>query len=97
MSAIRSILALTAIFIMTLPGCKREEPTKVDLTKTETINREKRERADVVRIAVGGMITPKEGFAYYREFLDFIGKELGKPVEYLNGCRRHGRHDRVYK
>ena len=27
------------------------------------------------------MITPKEGFAYYREFLDYIGKRLNRHVE----------------
>lgn len=84
MSAIRLILALAAAFIMTLPGCKREEPAIVDLTKTETVNREKVAPSAVVRIAVGGMITPREGFAYYREFLDYIGKELGQPVEYVD-------------
>jgi len=80
----RFLITAVAIFIMSLPGCSREEPQKVDLTKTETITREKRERADVVRIAVGGMIAPKEAFPYYREFLDYIGTELGRPVEYVD-------------
>ncbi len=80
----RFILILTAVFIMTLPACSREEPEKVDLSKTETVIHNKRGQSNAVRIAVGGMITPKEGFAYYRDFLDFIGAELGRPVEYVD-------------
>jgi len=37
-----------------------------------------------VRIAVGGMITPREGFVYYRGFLDYVGKKLGRPVEFID-------------
>lgn len=84
MAMYRFVITLTAIFIMSLVGCNREEPKKVDLTKTETISHEKRGQSNTVRIAVGGMITPKEAFPYYREFLDYIGKELGRPVEYVD-------------
>jgi len=84
MSMRRFLITLAAIFTVTLPACTREEPKKVDLTKTETISREKSGKSGAVRIAVGGMITPKEGFVYYRDFLDFIGKELGRPVEYVD-------------
>lgn len=77
-------ITLTAISIMILPGCSREEPKKVDLTKTESTLHERGEKPGAVRIAVGGMITPKEGFAYYREFLDYIGTELGRPIEYVD-------------
>jgi len=84
MSMHRFLITLTAIFFMTLPGCSREEPKKIDFTKTETINHEKSKQPGTIRIAVGGMITPKEGYAYYREFLDYIGTELGRPVEYVD-------------
>lgn len=73
---------VAAIFMLILPACSREEPQKVDLSKTETINHDKKVAPGTVRIAVGAMITPKEGFVYYREFLDYIGSELGMPVEY---------------
>jgi phosphate/phosphite/phosphonate ABC transporter binding protein len=80
----RFFITLTAICIMALPGCSRNEPKKVDLSKTETTKHEGSGKSGAVRIAVGGMITPKEGFAYYREFLDYIGTELGRPVEYVD-------------
>lgn len=84
MFAQRILIILTAIFMLTLPACTREEAQKVDLTKTETISHDKRAQPGTIRIAVGGMITPKEGFAFYREFLDYIGRELGQPVQYID-------------
>jgi phosphonate transport system substrate-binding protein len=80
----RFLIALTATLVFIFPACTRDEAKKVDLTKTETIVYEKRGQANAIRIAVGGMITPKEGFAFYREFLEFIGTELGQPVEYTD-------------
>lgn len=80
----RFIIALAVFSSITITGCSREESTKVDFTKTETTNHERGRRPGAVRIAVGGMITPKEGFAYYREFLDYIGTELARPVEYVD-------------
>jgi phosphonate transport system substrate-binding protein len=80
----RYLILFITIFLMTLPACTREEAQKVDLTKTEVISHDKRGPTGAIRIAVGGMITPKEGFAYYREFLDYIGRELGQPVQYVD-------------
>ncbi len=60
---------------------------------SKKISLEKREvtplRADgreerPLRIAVGGMITPREGFVYYREFIDYVGEKLNKPVEFVD-------------
>jgi phosphonate transport system substrate-binding protein len=75
---------MLALFILALTGCSREEPRKIDLSKTEVLTRDVKGKSGAIRIAVGGMITPKEGFAYYRDFLDFIGDELGRPVEYVD-------------
>lgn len=85
MLAQRLLMILTAIFMVTLSACSREEAQKVDLTRTETISHEKIQPG-TIRIAVGGMITPKEGFAYYREFLDYIGSELGQPIQYVDAA-----------
>lgn len=84
MLAQRFLIILTVIFMVILPACSREEAQKVDLTRTETISRDKRVPPGTIRIAVGAMITPKEGFVYYREFLDYIGSELGQPVQYVD-------------
>ena len=81
------MLTVSAILSFSgLVGC-REEP------RAEVISLEQREPAgprsrlpagDVVRIAVGGMITPREGFAYYRRLLDYLGEKLSRPVEFVD-------------
>ncbi|BCG47971.1 ABC transporter, substrate-binding protein [Citrifermentans bremense] len=80
----RFISLLMALAFLVAPGCSKEEPKKIDLGKREVLKNADRAKTGVIRIAVGGMITPKEGLAYYREFLDYIGDELGKPVEYVD-------------
>lgn len=65
-----------------LYGCSREEPpTSIDLAKSEA-PAEKSNSTRKIRIGLGGMVTPEEGLVYYREFLDYLGSQLGLPVEF---------------
>ncbi|MHB8882183.1 MAG: substrate-binding domain-containing protein [Thermodesulfovibrionales bacterium] len=84
--AVCFISALILPLCMVLQGCSdRDKPVKVDFAKKE-------EAAPVpavnsvqpLRIAVGGMITPKEGFGYYRAFLDYLAEKLGRPVKFVD-------------
>lgn len=84
MSVQRMAVLCAVLLIALITGCSKESSKQIDLTKTETIQHAVKDKASVVRIAVGGMITPKEGLYYYRDFLDFIGNEIGKPVEYVD-------------
>jgi phosphonate transport system substrate-binding protein len=69
-----------------LANCtERGASKKISLEKREEAQQKtERPRAAPLRIAVGGMITPKEGFVYYKEFLDYLGKKLGRPVEFVD-------------
>lgn len=84
----RNLVSL--VFILTLAaglgGCNRsDEPRKVSLEKKDADPGKAAEvHADHIRIAVGGMITPKEGFGYYKQFLDYIGEKLGRGVDFVN-------------
>jgi len=84
----RNLVHLMLIFALSvgLASCTRsDEPRKVSLEKKE-VNTVKavEEHADHIRIAVGGMITPKEGFGYYKQFLDYIGEKLGRGVDFVD-------------
>ncbi len=37
-----------------------------------------------VRIAIGGMITPRAGFVYYKQLLNYVGEKLGRTVEFVD-------------
>lgn len=67
-------------------GCNKDNDVKrIDLSKKlQTVQAQPAPGANPLRIAVGGMITPKEGFAYYKRFLDYIGKKLGRKVEFVD-------------
>lgn len=75
---------LLIVFFLAVQGCERKNPVAVDLEKRGAVPVVETNGANAIRIAVGGMITPKEGFAYYRDFLDYIGKKLGRPVRYVD-------------
>ncbi len=69
-----------------LIGCEaKEEVRKIDIKKKEVVQeKEVLFEGQSVKIAVGSMITPKEGFVYYRKLLDYISERLGRPVEFID-------------
>ncbi len=78
-------LCLAAVILSGCTGSANESPKKISLAKREAAQENRQgPQAPPLRIAVGGMITPKEGFVYYREFIDYIGEKLNKPVQYVN-------------
>ncbi|MBI4847851.1 MAG: phosphate/phosphite/phosphonate ABC transporter substrate-binding protein [Nitrospirae bacterium] len=78
-------LLLIPLILTVIVNCKKAESQKVNLAKKETTTPVKKpSNGKSVRIAVGGMITPKEGFAYYRRLLDYIGEKLDRHVEFVD-------------
>jgi len=71
---------------MLLVSCSDRGPSKkISLEKTEVLQkRAEQPREAALRFAVGGMITPKEGFIYYKELFDYLGKKMGRPVEFVD-------------
>jgi len=65
-------------------GCGREEPKKIVLDSARPAAEAPRPEEKPVRFAVGGMITPKEGMGYYRDFLRYIQEKIGRKVEYVD-------------
>ncbi len=77
------ILLLTILLV----SCNSDKPSKkLDLSRrepVETITKDQ-QPANFLRVAVGGMITPKEGFGYYRRFLDYVGAKLGMRMQIVD-------------
>ncbi|MBI5741467.1 MAG: phosphate/phosphite/phosphonate ABC transporter substrate-binding protein [Nitrospirae bacterium] len=81
-----SALIFIIIGLTLLANCSQEDkPLEINLEKKEPSGFvERRRQEKPVRIAIGGMITPKEGFAYYRNFLDYVGEKLKRHVELVD-------------
>ena len=80
-----SCVALLPVLVsLGMAGCAREEPKKISLESPRKAAEAPQPVARPVRIAVGGMITPKEGMAYYRDFLRYIQQKIGTKVEYVD-------------
>ena len=69
-----------------ITSCNKAENTmEIDLSMTEDVKvTSQQSKGKTVRIAVGGMITPREGFAYYKKLLDYIEEKLGKKIDFVD-------------
>jgi phosphonate transport system substrate-binding protein len=79
------------LFLFTVPfahfsGCGGDsEYKRVDFSKTVAISHPDTHPAQdkVLRVAVAAMISPKETFIYYRELLDYIGRNAGLGIQLI--------------
>jgi phosphonate transport system substrate-binding protein len=80
------IAGVIAVLLTGLPGCDAGGPSqKINLEKKEPLaKRSGQQRENTLRVAVGGMITPKAGYGYYRQFLDYIGEQLNLHIEFVD-------------
>jgi phosphonate transport system substrate-binding protein len=77
-------LALMVGVIATgLSGCGDKKEKMIVRGQNGTALDKPQEEAKV-RIAVGGMITPKEGVVYYRDLLRYIQERIGEKIEYVD-------------
>ena len=80
-----SISLVSALFTL-VSGCGRDADYKpVDFSKTVVIAPPDTGTSQdkVLRVAVAAMISPKETFIYYRELLNYIGKNSGHSVQLI--------------
>lgn len=77
---------LIAFGLIITGGCERDEKSiTISLENKEKLEgRTKLTYSDSMRIAVGGMITPKEGFIYYKNLLDYIEKKTARHVDFVD-------------
>lgn len=78
-----SALVLFALLIATA-GCGKNERPKISLESGESKTSAPQVEKPLIRIAVGGMITPREGLLYYRDLLSYVQEKLGEKVVYVD-------------
>lgn len=85
--SIASVLSALLIISVLLQGCGKDADTKVvDFSKTSvtrvSVTGGSGEE-NVLRVAVGAMISPKETFVYHRRVLEYLAKRLGKDIQVI--------------
>jgi len=83
MSKIFFSTLIVAVIFFGLSGCDKNEEKIIILDQAETTLKNPEITAKV-RIAIGGMITPKEGVVYYRDLLRYIQDKIGEKIEYVD-------------
>jgi phosphonate transport system substrate-binding protein len=74
---------MVGMIAMGLIGCKKKKEKMIVLGQNGILSEKPKEEAKV-RIAVGGMITPKEGVVYYRDLLRYIQDRIGEKIKYVD-------------
>jgi phosphonate transport system substrate-binding protein len=73
-----------AVAVLLVSSCNRTEPVQVDLKSTVTTGTssaaQSQQPQQPLRIGMGAMITPKDGYVYYQRLQKYIEKKLGRPV-----------------
>ena len=79
-----SCICLSALVIMQV-ACKKQEPPPAYRGMEQPLQT-RRSSAGLkpLRIGMGGMITPREGFVYYSQLKGYIEKRLGQPVQLID-------------
>jgi phosphonate transport system substrate-binding protein len=85
---IRSLhrILLASLFLAFLLGCQAEtEYKRVDFSVLLPVAHPQSKPGDqkILRVAVAAMISPKETFVYYREMLDYLGRQSGHSVQLI--------------
>ncbi|HEY6010306.1 MAG TPA: phosphate/phosphite/phosphonate ABC transporter substrate-binding protein [Nitrospirota bacterium] len=84
MSRMLSCATLAVILLIMSGGCRKGDEKKIILEDSGTAVETPKGGEAKVRIAVGGMITPREGMGYYRDFLKYLEEKIGEKVEYVD-------------
>lgn len=76
---------LTIVVMLICTSCNRTEPPQVKLKSADVA----KETAELpkqlpLRIGMGAMITPKEGYVYYQRLKGYIEKKIGQPVQLVD-------------
>jgi len=73
------------ILLVVLASCRKQEPSQPDREPAQTLQpRLSTARVKPLRIGMGAMLTPKEGFVYYRQLKGYIEKRIGQPVQLVD-------------
>jgi len=84
-SMARLSIILLSLVSVGLTGCSRKEPLGVHLDrKTALAPMTSTRGPKPVRLGMGAMITPKEGYVYYYQLKEYLAQKIGRPIELVD-------------
>jgi len=104
----RNIFKILLILItwFTLNGCEKKEVKKVNLFHPEEkkdVSSPSSSYVNSIKVGIAEVLSPKEGFIYYRELLDYMSTKLSLPVvmqyghyEEINNLLESGKLDLAF-
>jgi phosphonate transport system substrate-binding protein len=85
MKIILNAVMACLLLILSASCVQKEEEKRIDLEKKEVLKPLTKDTGEEqLRIAVGAMITPKAGFAYYKQLLDYIEEKLEIKIKFVD-------------
>lgn len=80
----RSISYVPLVLIMLSVFTACENPAEISFEQKEEVRTKIADQSrESIKIVVGSMITPKTGFTYYRQLVEYVGVKLGRPAELI--------------
>lgn len=77
-----------SLVLIVFSSCSNENTVEIDFNKGKVLdvsdNDSLEQKEPFLRIAIGSMITPREGYAFYKKLLDYIGEKMGQPVKLID-------------
>lgn len=75
---------ICTLVIFSLAGCGEEEKLlSVDFNDTAELKQPELIAGPRLNVCIGSMITPEEGYDYYKKLLDYIGEKTGIKVNFI--------------
>jgi len=75
-----------AISLVWTSACSRDDaPVVIDLSKrAPTESLEVQNQSSDFHFGIGSRITPKEGYIYYRQLIQYLGEHLNHPIKVID-------------
>ncbi|TRO78674.1 phosphate/phosphite/phosphonate ABC transporter substrate-binding protein [Trichloromonas acetexigens] len=71
--------------LLVLTACEGEAPRSVDLSRRETTNPPSYDPGEpALNLSIGSIVTPAQGYVYYEQLIDYLTKELGRPINVVD-------------
>ncbi|MFC1855529.1 phosphate/phosphite/phosphonate ABC transporter substrate-binding protein [Thermodesulfobacteriota bacterium] len=78
-------ILITLLLFASLFACEKEQAKEISLSQDEIIPTPPNSEQDgtIIRIAIAAIISPRETFSYYEEFLSQLSKKMGAEIKLI--------------